>query len=75
MIYLADLFLFGNPDLFACLTRMLLFASCAVIIMALIVPCCGITWKTGDGEDVAAYYQKLIAGCLCIYNSGISAAV
>lgn len=68
MICLPDTFLFGSSDLFACLTRMLLFATSAVIIIALLQHFCGITWKTGDGEEITAYYQKLTAGSLCIYT-------
>lgn len=75
MICLPDLFLFGSSDLCACLTRMLLFATCAATIIALILSFCGITWKTGAGEEITAYYQKLIAGSLCIDTFGISAAV
>lgn len=67
MICLPDPFLFGRSDWFACLSRMLLFATCAVTIIALILPLYETTWKTEDGEEIA-YYQKLIAASLYIYT-------
>lgn len=51
VIHLPDLVSFGSSDLFACLTRMLVFANCAVIIITLILAICEITWKTEDGEE------------------------
>lgn len=72
---------FGSSDLFACLTKMLPFANCSVIIIALILAICEITWKTEDGEEnnsslseshIASLYiylmylQKLLEEASCI---------
>lgn len=45
------------------------------LIIALILRFCEITWKTGDCEEITAYYQKLIVASLYIYTFGVAAAV
>ena len=67
VIRLPESFSFGSSDLFACLTRMLLFANYAVIIIALILAICEITWKTEDGEENNSSLSEILTTSLCIY--------
>ena len=67
VIRLPESFSFGSSDLFACLTGMLLFANYAVIIIALILAICEITWKTEDGEENNSSLSEILTTSLCIY--------
>lgn len=68
VIRLTKSFSFGSSDLLACLTRMLLFADNAVIIIiALILAISEITLKTEDVKKITAHYQEFIP-LVCIYT-------
>lgn len=67
VIRLTKSFSFGSSDLLACLTRMLLFADNAVIIIALILAISEIILKTEDVKKITAHYQEFIP-LVCIYT-------